>query len=268
MSGNGVMGMKVDLKERVALVTGAAGGIGRSIALALAENGAVIAVNDVANCESTCAEIRELGGRTEAFQADISNAKQVEDTVERVERELGPIAILVNNAGVNVGKNRLPVHKFEDSDWDRILRIDLDGTFYCSRAVSGRMVGRCNGVIINISSVLGVVPARLQCAFTAAKAGVLNFTKSHALEIGTYGIRVNAIAPGSILTDGTRSLFYNEANKAQAESLLSHIPLGRPGETEDIAAAVLFLASDAAKYITGHVLVVDGGWTAGFARDW
>jgi 3-oxoacyl-[acyl-carrier protein] reductase len=115
---------------------------------------------------------------------------------------------------------------------------------------------------------MAVIPIRLQCAYSAAKAGMQLFTRSQALEVGQYGIRVNAIAPGSILTEGTRTLFYNPADQALAASLLSHIPLGRPGETEDIAQAALYLASDDAKYVTGSVLVVDGGWTAGFAREW
>lgn len=268
MSENRALGITVDLRGRVALVTGAAGGIGRSTARALSQNGAVVAIIDVVNAQQTCDEIQELGGRASFFQADVSNSTQVNDAIERIERELGPVAILVNNAGVNTVKNRVPIYQFEDAEWDRIIRTNLDGTFYCSRAASARMVERKAGVIINISSVFGVVPARLQCAYTAAKAGIINFTKSHALETGSYGIRVNAIAPGSILTNGTRSLFYNRENKTMAEGLLSHIPLGRPGETDDIAAAALFLASDAAKYITGHVLVVDGGWTAGFSRDW
>lgn len=260
--------LRVDLANRVALVTGAAGGIGHSIARELAANGAIIAVNDIANGDDTCAEIRGEGGTAEFFHADISDATQVEEMVQRVEQTMGPIAILINNAGINLGKDRQPVHRFSTEDWARILNIDLNGTFYCSRSVSARMVERRNGAIVNISSAFGVVPARLQCAFTAAKAGVINFTRSHALEVGNMGIRVNAIAPGSILTEGTRSLFYNQANRARAESMISHIPLGRPGETEDIAHAAVFLVSDAASYITGHVLVVDGGWTAGFSRDW
>jgi len=260
--------MKVDLNRRIALVTGAAGGIGRSIALALAENGATVAVNDVKPGEHTCEEIRERGGQASFYQADVSDVDAVKAMVEAVERDLGPIDILVNNAGLNVGKNRAPTHEFMDADWHRIIRVDLDGVFYCSRAVSAGMVKRRKGVIINIGSVFGVVPARLQCAFTAAKAGVLNFTRSHALEVGQYGVRVNGIAPGSILTEGTRMMFYNPDSKSMSDSLLSHIPLGRPGETEDVAAAVLYLASDDAKYVTGHVLVVDGGWTAGFSRDW
>lgn len=260
--------MRVELKGRVALVTGAAGGIGRAIALALADNGATVAVNDVTNGEPTCEEIRGRGGKAAFYQADVSDVGAVNAMVTSVERDLGPIHILVNNAAINLGKDRLPIHEFLDSDWHRIIRVDLDGVFYCSRAVSARMVKRRKGTIINIGSVFGVVPARLQCAYATAKAGVLNFTRSHALEVGQYGVRVNGIAPGSILTEGTKTLFYNPESKQKAESLLSHIPLGIPGEPEDIAAAVLYLASDDAKYVTGHVLVVDGGWTAGFSRDW
>lgn len=260
--------LQVDLKGRIALVTGGAQGIGRAIALALAQNGARVAINDIADGVEACAAIQNAGGDAVYFRADISDAQQVQEMVDGVTKTLGPIDILVNNAGINLGKERRPVHEFADADWERIVRIDLNGTFYCSRSVSAQMVARQQGVIVNISSALGVVPARQQCAFTAAKAAVINFTRSHALEVGRLGIRVNAIAPGSILTEGTRSLFYNEENRAKSESLISHIPLGRPGETDDIANAVLYLASDAAKYVTGHVLVVDGGWTAGYSRDW
>lgn len=260
--------LQVNLKNRIALITGGAQGIGRSIALIMAQNGANVVINDISDGEAACEEIRAAGGRAAFFKADVSDARQVEQMVERIEKTIGPIDILVNNAGINLGKDRRPVYQFADADWDRIVRIDLNGTFYCSRAVSARMVERKTGSIVNISSVLGIVPARLQCAFTAAKAAVINFTRSHALEVGRLRIRVNAIAPGSILTEGTRSLFYNEENREKSESLVSHIPLGRPGETEDIACAALYLASDAAKYVTGHVLVVDGGWTAGYSRDW
>jgi 3-oxoacyl-[acyl-carrier protein] reductase len=260
--------LQVDLKNRIALVTGGAQGIGRAIALALARNGARIAVNDISEGEESCAAIRAAGGDATFFHADISDAQQVQEMVDGVVKTLGPIDILVNNAGINLGKDRRPVHEFADADWERIIRVDLNGTFFCSRSVSAHMVARKSGSIVNISSVLGVVPARQQCAFTAAKAAVINFTRSHALEAGRHGIRVNAIAPGSILTDGTRSLFYNDENREKSESLISHIPLGRPGETEDIANAALYLVSDAAKYVTGHVLVVDGGWTAGYSREW
>jgi 3-oxoacyl-[acyl-carrier protein] reductase len=261
--------MKIDFQRRVALITGAAAGIGRSIALSLAEHGAVVAVNDInSDGEETCREIERRGGKAKFFRNDVGDADSVNAMAREVESDLGEIEILVNNAGVNIGKNRLPVYEFADSEWHRIIRIDLDGVFYCSRVVSAGMVNRRRGVIVNIGSVLGLIPIRLQCAFSAAKAGMLNFTRSHALEVGPFGVRVNGIAPGSILTDGTKALFYNEEARRMSDSLISHIPLGRPGETQDIANAVLYLASDYASYVTGHVLVVDGGWTAGFAREW
>ncbi len=261
--------MKVDLEGRVALVTGAGQGIGQAIAYALVENGALVAVNDFnPDGEQTVVEIRRRGGRANFFRGDVGHVQSVNEMVAAVEKEMGAIDILVNNAGVNLGKERHPAHEFLDSDWHRIIRVDLDGVFYCSRAVSAGMVKRRKGVILNISSVMGIIPIRLQCAYAAAKAGVQHFTRSQALEVGQFGVRVNAIAPGSTLTEGTRQLFYNPASQETAQSLLSHIPLGRPGEAEDIAQAALYLASDDAKYVTGHVLVVDGGWTAGFAREW
>jgi len=261
--------MKVDLEGRVALITGAAQGIGKAIALAFSANGAVLAVNDVLpNGDATAEEIVRGGGKARFYHADVSDVNAVNEMVARVEEELGPIAILVNNAGINLGPRRYPVHEFPDSEWHRIVRVDLDGVFYCSRAVSARMVERRQGTIINIGSIAGIVPLRVQSVFDAVKAGVHNFTRCHALEVGPFGVRVNAIAPGSIVTAGTRTLFYNAANQEKAKSLLSHVPLGRPGEVEDIASAALYLASDDAAYVTGHLLVVDGGWTAGFTRDW
>ncbi|MBS1850094.1 MAG: 3-oxoacyl-ACP reductase FabG [Acidobacteria bacterium] len=260
--------MKVDLQGRIAVVTGAAGGIGRAIALLLSENGATVAVNDVSDRGvETCREIEKRGGVAKFFPGDVGNAESVNAMAAAVEQDLGPVDILINNAGINTGKDgRHPVHEFGDAAWRRILSIDLDGVFFCSRVFSGGMVKRGRGVIVNIGSVLGLVPIRLQCAYSAAKAGMLNFTRSHALEVGGYGVRVNGVAPGSILTEGTKDLFYKD--KQLSESLLSHVPLARPGDTKDIANAVLFLVSDEASYVTGHVLVVDGGWTAGFAREW
>jgi 3-oxoacyl-[acyl-carrier protein] reductase len=259
--------MNVDLKGRVAVVTGAAGAIGQSTALILAENGATVAVNDLHDPQAICAAIHQRGGKAKGYTADVSDVSAVNAMISKVESDLGPIDIMVNNAGINVGKNRVPIHEFSDEDWHKVIRVDLDGVFFCSRAVSASMIARRKGTIINITSVFGLVPARLQCSYTAAKAGVANFTRSHALEVGQYGIRVNGVAPGSILTEGTRSMFYSPENK-QRDSMLNHIPLGAPGSPEDIAAAVLFLASDDAKYITGHIMVVDGGWTAGYHRDW
>jgi NAD(P)-dependent dehydrogenase (short-subunit alcohol dehydrogenase family) len=261
--------MKVDLAGRVALITGSGQGIGQAMAYAFSENGAVIAVNDIKPTgDQTVAEIEKRGGKAKFYQGDVGDVDVVNAMIAAVEDDLGPIDILVNNAGINLGKERHPIHEFLDDDWHRILRVDLDGLFYCSRAASARMVKRRKGTIINISSAFGVVPVRVQSAFAAAKAGVINFTRSHALEVGQYGIRVNAIAPGSILVEGTKSMFYSPEGKKLGDSLLSHVCLGRPGTPEDIAKGALYLASDDASYVTATVLVIDGGWTAGFARDW
>jgi NAD(P)-dependent dehydrogenase (short-subunit alcohol dehydrogenase family) len=259
--------IKVDLSGRVALITGAGRGIGKEMAPAFAANGAVVAVNELdPTAEETVEIIRRQGGKAKAYIADVTDHHAVDEMVSAVEKDLGPIEILVNNAGIN--PIRRVVHEYPLELWDKVLHVDLYGVFHCSRAVAPRMIERKRGNIINITSVLGIVPIREQIGFASAKAGVVNFTRSHALEVGKYGIRVNAIAPGSTATEGWTGFFHDPANRKMLDSLMSHIPLGKPAEVEDIANAALFLASDAAKYITGHVLVVDGGWTAGYARDW
>jgi len=260
--------MKVDLYNRIALVTSVAGVLGRPAALALAENGAVVVVNDLQNPEPTCEEIRRCGGTAHAFQMDMSYSSTVDVMVSKIEAEIGPIDILINSTGPHFDGERFPVHQFPDSEWRRVLHNDLDAVFHCSRAVSSRMVERGKGTIINLVSAFGIVPARYQSAHAAAKAAVVNFTRSHSVEVGQYGIRVNGVAPGLILTRESKEFFHRPENKRSADNWLSHIPLGVAGETEDIAAAVLFLASDAAKNVTGQTLVVDGGWTVGFSRDW
>jgi NAD(P)-dependent dehydrogenase (short-subunit alcohol dehydrogenase family) len=267
--------MKVELEGKVALVTGSGRGIGRAIALGLARNGADIAVNVHSKVEeglNVAREIEAMGRRSLFIKADVSSSQQVEEMTRRVVDEFGRIDILVNNAGINVmGSERVPIHEFSEAAWERVVNVDLRGVFLCSKAAAKHMIKQKKGKIVNISSVAGIAPLRLQSAYVAAKAGVLNLTRSMALELAPYAINVNAIAPGSTLTEGTKTLFYSE-DKAQypekARDLLSHIPLGRPGAPEDIANATLFLASDDADYITGVTLVVDGGWTAGYMRDW
>ena len=185
-------------------------------------------------------------------------------------KQFGRLDILVNNAGVNTAKHRVNIDQFPLEEWDRILKIDLTGTFLVSQAATRIMLKQQEGRIINISSVLGVIPARLQCAFTAAKAGVVHLTRTLAIELGEHGILVNCVAPGSTLTEGTKQLFYSEnaTEKDRARKVLSHIPLGRAGSVEEMAHAVLFFAAPESSYITGQTLCVDGGWSAGgFFRD-
>jgi 3-oxoacyl-[acyl-carrier protein] reductase len=260
--------MKVDLAGKFALVTGAARGIGVSIADTLAANGATVAYADI-----DFATVRQSAAKSPgalAVDIDISNEQSVESALAKVLKQFGRLDILVNNAGVNTAKYRVNIDEFPLEEWDRIVKIDLTGTFLVSRAAARIMLKQKGGRIINISSVLGVIPARLQCAFTAAKAGVVHLTRTLAIELGEHGILVNCVAPGSTLTEGTKQLFYsdNAAEKDRAKRVLSHIPLGRAGTVEEMAHAVLFFAAPESGYITGQTLCVDGGWSAGgFFRD-
>lgn len=264
--------MRVDLAGQVALVTGGAQGIGRSIVQQLAANGASVAIVDLdeAGGHATAEEVVRGGGTAAAFQGDVTDGAAIASIVESVGQRFGKVSILVNNAGINTLKNRVPIHEYAEGDWDRILQVDLTGLFRTSKAVIPEILKCGGGRIINIASIAGLVPLRLQSAFVAAKAGVINLTKSMALELGPQGILCNVIAPGSILTQGTRALFYGAdgAYSANAASLLTHIPLGRPGTPDEIAHAVLFLAAPESSYVNGAVLTVDGGWTAGYHREW
>ena len=264
--------MKVDLSGQVAVVTGGAAGIGQAIASVLAENGAQVVIVDIdaERARKTAKEISIPGRSCVEMLADVSNPAQMAEVSEQVLGRFGRLDILINNAGINTRRDRVPIHEYRLEDWNKILEVDLTGVFVASRALVPAMLRNKRGRIVNISSIAGLVPLRLQSAFVAAKAGVVNLTRSMALELGPQGILVNAVAPGSTLTAGTEALFYGPdgAYTENAASLLSHIPLGRPARPEEIASAVLFLVAPEASYVNGAVLTVDGGWTAGYARDW
>ncbi len=259
--------MQVNLTGQVALVTGAARNIGQAIADSLAANGARVVYTDIVAAEAEQAAARSpncLG-----LAMDVTQSEQIDAALERTLGQFGRLDILVNNAGVNTLKYRVPIDEFPRHEWDRLLSVDLTGLYQVSHAASKIMRRQAAGRIINIASIAGIVPLRLQCAFVAAKAGVIHLTKSMALELGPAGILVNGIAPGSILTDGTKQLFYGEDGKFRdsVEKMIAHVPLGRPGTVEEIAVAALFLAAPENTYLTGHILTVDGGWTAGYARE-
>ena len=259
--------MRCDLSGKIGLVTGAAQGIGREIAVRLAAEGATVVFTDVdeAGVRAAAASVPDAHWRV----MDVTNVDQVEDVVGSVAATLGRLDILVNNAGVNTLRDRVTIDKFPRKEWDRILAVDLTGLYDVSRFASRVMLAQGSGRIINIASIAGLVPLRLQCAFVAAKAGVVNLTKAMALELGPSGILVNGIAPGSTLTDATRGLFYADGGvfRDSVKQMLAHIPLGRPAETREIAVAALFLADPENSYMNGHILTVDGGWTAGYARE-
>lgn len=259
--------MHCDLTGKVALVTGAAGGIGRSIASVLADNGAHVAYCDV-NLDAA-RECAQPVPHAFAVRMDVTDEASVAAAVDDVFAREGRLDILVNNAGINTMAHRVNIDAFPLAEWERILRVDLTGLYLVSRTAIPRLRGGDSPRIINIASVLGIVPARLQCAFVAAKAGVVNLTRAMALELGSQGILVNCVAPGSILTAGTEKLFYGEDGKfnEKVQGLLAHIPLGRPGTCDEIAHAVLFLAAPESSYINGAILPVDGGWLAGYIRD-
>jgi 3-oxoacyl-[acyl-carrier protein] reductase len=260
--------MKVELASRVALVTGAAQGIGQAIADTLARNGARVVYTDVDAAASQAAADRSGGVLSLAI--DVADGLAIQAGVQQVMDQFGRIDILVNNAGIGVpASGRQPVDTFDIQAWDELIRIDLTGVFLMSRAVAGIMRRQKGGRIINIASVLGLLPARLQSSYIAAKGGVVALTKSMALELAADNVLVNAVAPGSTQTPGWENWIRNAGSEAQSlhQRLMAHIPMGRPGTTQEMAHAVLFLAAPESSYITGHVLTVDGGWTAGISRD-
>ena len=237
------------LGGKVALVTGGSRGIGAAISRELAEAGARVAVNYRAGQEAAEKLASEIGGL--AAQADVSSADEVQAVVERVESELGDLDILVNNAGVT--RDTL-IARMSDEDWETVIDTNLRGTFNTSRAVARKMLRRRSGAIVNLSSVVGVHGNPGQANYAASKAGIIGLTKALARELGSRGVRVNAIAPGYISTELTDVL-----NEEQRGLILGNTPLGRLGEPGDVAGAVRFLCSDEAAFITGEVLLVDGG---------
>ncbi len=242
------------LAEKTALVTGASRGIGRATALELAKAGAKVAVNFAGNraaAEEVVSLIEAAGGQAMLVQADVGNAVDVETMLKAVVERFGKIDILVNNAGIT--RDNL-IMRMKEEDWDAVIHTNLKGIFNCTKAVSKLMMKQRYGRIINMASVVGVMGNAGQANYAAAKAGVIGFTKSMAKELASRNITVNAVAPGYISTDMTAAL----PEQAKAE-LQAQIPLQRLGTPEDVAAAVLFLVSPGADYITGQTLHVDGG---------
>ncbi len=255
-----LLGTKLfDLSGRVAIVTGAGRGLGRVMALALSAAGADVVVSSrtAEELEAVRDEIiAATGRRSEAITADCTDEAGCEAMVAETLARLGSIDILVNNAGINIRK---PVLELTAEEYRRVLATNLEGYFNCARAAGRRMVEQRHGKVINISSIMGTVALPTQAAYASAKGGVEQLTKVMALEWATAGVQVNAIAPTYFETELTRPLFEDSERNA---FITGRTPMGRWGQPHELAGAVIFLASGASDYITGHTLAVDGGWTA------
>ena len=249
-----------DLHGKVAVVTGAGSGLGRAIAVALARHGADVAVTELpektALAAETVAEVVATGRRAAAIPLDVTDLGSIDALVPAVVRSLGRLDILVNNAGLNIQRHALEV---TEQDWDRVLDVNLKGLFFCSQAAGRHMVGNGGGCIVNIASQMGLVGYWRRAAYCSSKAGVVNLTRVLAIEWARHGITVNAIAPTFVLTPLTAPMFEDAEFKAD---VLARIPLGRLADPDDVANAAVYLASPAAKMVTGQTLAVDGGWTA------
>ena len=244
------------MARRLALVTGGSRGIGRAIALTLGKNGCDIAVNYNASAEAAealCEELAALGARASAFRADVSDRTQVEALFKAVEAGMGPVEILVNNAGIT--RDNL-LMRMKPEEWDAVLAANLNSAFYCTKEAIRGMAKARWGRIVSIASVVGLIGNAGQANYSASKAGLIGFSKSVAREYAARGVTVNVVAPGFIGTDMTGVL-----KEQVREAILGQIPLGRMGSPEDVARAVAFFASEESSYVTGQVLAVDGGMT-------
>lgn len=249
-----------DLTGSVAVITGAGSGLGKAIAKALAQHGADVAVTELpgktALAEETVGELLALGRRAQAIPLDVTDLVSIDALVPAVVGSLGRLDILVNNAGLNIQRQALEV---TEEDWDRVLDVNLKGLFFCSQAAGRHMIEHGGGRIVNIASQMGLVGYWRRAAYCSSKAGVVNLTRVLAIEWAKYGINVNAIAPTFVLTPLTAPMFEDADFKAD---VLARIPLGRLADPDDVANAAVYLASPAAKMVTGQTLAVDGGWTA------
>ena len=243
----------MELKDKVALVTGGAQGIGRTISEELARAGAHVVLGDVnfEGAQATAEAINISGGSASAVKIDVSNATEVREVFDFIIKDKKPVDILVNNAGIT--RDGLMV-RMKESDWDLVLDINLKGSFLCSQQAAKQMMKQKSGAIVNIASIVGVMGNFGQANYSASKAGVIGFTKTLAREVASRGIRVNAIAPGFIDTEMTRVL-----DEEVRQKLIEQIPLARLGLPEDVARCVNFLVSDKSSYITGQVINLNGG---------
>lgn len=248
-----------DLSGKVAVVTGGGQGIGRAIAAAFAAHGATVVVcgRTREKLEHTAAAIREHSGTAHVLPLDVTSDEAVAGARDWLEREFGGLSVLVNNAGIDPHYGS--IEKTSMDEWNEILAVNLTGVFRCCKTLGGLMLQKGSGAIINISSIAGHIGLKRQVPYGASKGGVEQLTKALAHDWAEHGVRVNAIAYGFVATDLTAGML---EHPHIAPRLLAHVPMGRFGRLDEVAGAAVFLASDAASYVTGHSLLVDGGWTA------
>lgn len=259
----------MNLKDKVIIVTGGSGAIGSAICKRFAKCGAkvVAAARNLEKLEALVAEIKAAGGEAAAVQVDVTDKPSCAKMADEAVKIFGRVDCLVNCAGVTGRlENRVPFHEFDDELWNKVIATNMTGVFNASKPVINKMIELgIQGNIINIGSATGIIPLKLQCAHSAASAGVFNFTKAMGMELAPEHIRVNAIAPGETWNDDVKAFVGDDAAKQAA--ITSHIPAGRLAEAEEITGLAAFLASDDASYITGAVIPVDGAWTSGYSRD-
>ncbi|MFT4304856.1 MAG: SDR family NAD(P)-dependent oxidoreductase [Candidatus Woesearchaeota archaeon] len=246
----------MELRNKIAIITGAARGIGRAIAIEFAKEGAkvILSDEDIDNCDLVCDEIKDLGHEAIAYECDVTKKNQIENLTKKTLKKYQKIDILVNAASEEVVK---PFFEVTEEEWDKVMDINLKGVFLVSKLIGKKMADQNEGKIISISSIAGEVGFTYTSSFCASKAGVINLTRELALELSEHNINVNSITSGVLPTKITKDILEDRKTK---KSLIQNIPIRRMGKPEDIAKAAVFLASDRSSYITGHNLVVDGGW--------
>jgi len=250
--------MDLGFKDRIVLITGSSRSIGKTIAETFAKEGATVVLNDVLKdvLDNTVNEFRDKGYKAYGYCFDITDQQAAVAAVDRIEAEVGPISVLINNAGIT---KRHPLEDFPLNEWQQVLNVDVNGAFIMSQAVAKKFIERRYGRIVSITSINAEMSRQTISAYCSAKGALKSLTKSMATEWGKYGITANAVGPGYVITDLNRTLAEDESFSAWVKS---EVPLQRWGEIQEIANAVVFLASDKASYISGHTIYVDGGWQA------